>query len=402
MRCKALTSALAALLLSLTFAQAGGAASLFVSDRKAEAGDLTRLEFNLSAAAKPGEPVTLHVPVSRRDVSVLLTVLADRPTYEVSVLEIRDPAGQLLYAADSAAIQVPYVNAGFPQALAALGELNVLLPSHPDMAVTPGTYRVRLQSLGRLQRVTALVKKGLAARQLIDIAIWAGVTEDSRFYPGDAFDPLIAAVRQTLAPHGISVGSVTINSATAAEREALNGPVYHTLDDLCAFMKGRIAPENRSLQVLWLDRLRFSDGEELGGLSSAQPGTMMLRDGRNTCVAVGRNALGSNLQLEMATVLHEALHFMGLPHTSEETGDSFDHFRDTPECHLSVNDGRPNLKLGLAGDINGQIDDHECREEGGARNLMFPNGGVDFMPFHLTPQQAWVLKRHPLLYPDAQ
>jgi hypothetical protein len=50
----------------------------------------------------------------------------------------------------------------------------------------------------------------------------------------------------------------------------------------------------------------------------------------------------------------------------------------------------------VPGELDGKVTDHECGFCGGANNVLFWAGHKDFLPFSMTADQAWVIKRHPL------
>ena len=84
------------------------------------------------------------------------------------------------------------------------------------------------------------------------------------------------------------------------------------------------------------------------------------------------------------TIIHEGAHFMGLVHTTEEEGETFDLFTDTPECRASEFDSN--------GD--GLVEDFECDGVADGDNFMFwLEGGPE-----ISAGQAWAMRRHPFFY----
>ena len=111
-------------------------------------------------------------------------------------------------------------------------------------------------------------------------------------------------------------------------------------------------------------------------------------------------AYGQDYDMHAGNWLHEAGHFMSLEHTTEGDGLRFDFIEDTAKCEIEVFDGRDNL--GVEGQQDGEITDHECGIEGGANNFIFFAGHPDFLPFFISEDQAWVMRSHPLFKPVSQ
>ncbi len=82
------------------------------------------------------------------------------------------------------------------------------------------------------------------------------------------------------------------------------------------------------------------------------------------------------------TMAHEVGHQLGLFHTTEAGGDSFDLFDDTPECRASERDTND----------DGEVGGRECRRLDG-RNFMFWTS-ANYAQDQITPQQAEVLREH--------
>lgn len=90
------------------------------------------------------------------------------------------------------------------------------------------------------------------------------------------------------------------------------------------------------------------------------------------------------------TMAHEVGHQLGLFHTTEESGDSFDVMTDTPECDLATFDEN--------GD--GAVDALECQDVDG-RNFMFWVAD-EFAQDQLSAEQARMLTRSPAAVREAE
>ncbi len=125
------------------------------------------------------------------------------------------------------------------------------------------------------------------------------------------------------------------------------------------------------------------------GIAAGIPGALGVPDtaGSGVVVAVdGHKLQDGTLDVNTLgeTMAHEAGHLMGLFHTTEATGDSFDVVDDTPECDARTHDK----------DRDGAVYAEECTDADG-KNFMFWVSG-EFRQTELTPGQADVLNRSPV------
>jgi hypothetical protein len=160
------------------------------------------------------------------------------------------------------------------------------------------------------------------------------------------------------------------------------------LRGLCRAMSTSVG-DVRALNFAIVDRLDGDDPDAIiEGSSAGLPGTAMLAGSDLSCVAgmasPDPDDPGRDLFDRAVVVWHEAGHLLGLYHTSESDGRYFDLFDDTPECHSEERDA----------DNDGFIDLYECAGFD-ADNFMFHDGDGATM----TADQAWMIRRHPLLYP---
>ena len=107
----------------------------------------------------------------------------------------------------------------------------------------------------------------------------------------------------------------------------------------------------------------FSGGSGTFGSSAGIPGSMGdVNSWNGVLVSLAGHAAGSSLnsQLLGETAAHQIGLYLGLFHTTERNGTSFDILSDTPECNASTQDN----------DSSGTVTAEEC-ESYGADNLMF-------------------------------
>lgn len=93
----------------------------------------------------------------------------------------------------------------------------------------------------------------------------------------------------------------------------------------------------------------------------------------------------SDLLTQGATMAHEAGHFLGLWHTTEQNGTNFDPLSDTPECQRETYDSNK----------DGIVSSSECRSVDGP-NLMFWSD-ASYPQDTLSDMQNEVIFTHPLV-----
>ena len=131
----------------------------------------------------------------------------------------------------------------------------------------------------------------------------------------------------------------------------------------------------------------------LYGVSAGLPGTMGIASSWNGVINyLSAHATGSTLnnQLLGETAAHEMGHWLGLFHTTEANGTSFDPLSDTAQCVISRDS-----------DSNGKVYPEEC-EGYGADNLMFwtswstSSRAAGKKQENLSSEQQYILKYSPI------
>ena len=274
------------------------------------------------------------------DVSFVLTAVNEDPTAQTTVVEVAGPGGRI-------------DDGGVPDR-SETGEVSLMVPARAGDVVRPGTYRVILASENRGDLdVTVLVKSGAVSAdttQVLDVNVWLALS-DPAAGSADFRAYLEAGLRvemdQLLEPHDLRVGDITFSVAGPDDLASFSSVNANEVTDVCDAIAADVG-RTRAVNVGFVDRVFDADGLRVGGTSSGLPGAPLVAAADDTCVLVARSAR-SGVAQHGVTILHESLHFMGLPHTDEPT------------------------------------------------NLLYGGSVGEPTPVHLSAEQAWLVRRHPLL-----
>lgn len=330
-----------------------------------------------------GTSGSVRVTVRPGDMSLLVHARAADSEGLVFVTAVIDPSG----ADVGSLIGLEYGE------LSNSGEAAVYLPIRDDVDLVPGEYRIDFEATVPIVSSGAIVRSGDPdAAQVLDVVFWMVTTvEYDRTVLADRFR---AVGTDVFGPHDIAIGDIRFVDPPAAmvERHAVirleDGGSDGELRALCRDMTSSIGAV-RALNFAIVDRLDGGDPDAvIEGSSSGLPGTALLTGSDLGCVAGMAEVdpdFGNRDLLDRAVVVwHEAAHHLGLYHTTEADGTLFDLFDDTPECHADDRDSNR----------DGWVDLFECAGLDG-ENFMFHDGDGTVM----TADQAWMLRRHPLLRP---
>jgi hypothetical protein len=130
-------------------------------------------------------------------------------------------------------------------------------------------------------------------------------------------------------------------------------------------------------------------GGQAFGVSTGIPGALGTFGEAASSVIISAEAhrFGDALDFDefWRTMTHEAGHWLGLNHTTEEDGTAHDPISDTPECPPSADlDGDQSLSA------------EECAGRGGELNMFWEGIGET-----ITPHQGLVLRSNPIMQPHA-
>ncbi|WP_370328013.1 hypothetical protein [Euzebya sp.] len=347
------------------------------------------------------EPVT--VEVGPEDVSWSIGVIAPTADELVGIRRVVDPAGEVRYLADLRN-ELLLVDELHPRVLADAGAVGLYVTSEPGAPLAAGTWTVDVVANAGTPTSRVVVRSAAdvdAAPQRLDVVVWATAEVPE---PAALAAAWRAAADGVLGPHGMAIGRLEVVPAPEGAAgpfrtlgvDGLAAPV-HAACDAAAEATGA---DPRTAVVVLSERIgegvltaaagagpggvayRAPDGD-IEGYAVATPGTPVTGPASHACVAV---SAGDDPTAVGLVALHEVLHQAGITrHTTERTGRDFDRLADTPECPLDPHDADGDLEVTRA----------ECTGLD-ADNLMFwAVGGTA-----LTDDQAWRIRRHPLLHPE--
>jgi hypothetical protein len=275
-----------------------------------------------------------------------------------------------------------------------------MYPNDPRLPLTKGKYQF-LFAADRPTNVTVdvLIKKGPTPRQgSLPVTLWFAKTSYPRSNPLSAAtapnDPVFQAAitkwREIYATGQIALAANQITYKDLPADKASRLGVLDTDAELNELLAVANTSDAEGLNVYFIDQFNMPGAGGLLGISAGIPGVPSYPGLTHAGVAVALFPLyATNDPLERAdfaaTIAHEAGHYLGLYHTSERRGTTFDPIEDTPECR------------GTQFDQNGDrfVSTSEC-VSADASNLMFWTSNPKVvLAEKLTPAQSWVLLRNP-------
>ncbi len=378
------------------------------------------LERRVYSAESVSASKQLSVNIDADAVSILVNLQNEEIDAGMAVVEITDPDGDVLYSAEIGDEGPERLDSDYFGVLAGEGELSLLLPPSPELSLQPGDYTIRFitEDDTEISGAKAYVKSQPADTTLdrtdlyFDLNVWVAHPEDR--FNGESFRETVNTayltnINSILDKHGMAIKN--INFFYASDDAVVQFADVDIDSEFRATCRSMLAQTGTglALNLAFVRSLSSSEDNGIAGVSG-QPGTLESSEAEETCFMVSQSAYEADPangfpqsladQMQAGNILHEASHFMSLSHPSEGNGEEFDKITDTPECDITTFDGRDNAIFDVPGERDGEVSDHECSYEGGADNVIFYAGHPDFLPFHLTDDQAWVLRRHPLALPE--
>jgi len=279
------------------------------------------------AVTAPGDflPFAISIDHTARTTLALFTARSGR---RMLIESLSDSSGNVVFDAIALGPGVPPPrNPVNPIGVA----LTVLLPSGAEVA--RGAYRVDFlgEDRGPVD-VVELEREGTGTLLDLDLYFVAGPLGGSAGAPISAeLQRAIDRFSEFYNPVGIRIGEVRTHELVGglardfASLEMDASGNLPELDALFALTAGSI-----SASVSWFF---VRDAEGVLGIAGGIPGAQCLPGTAASGIVISSDLMGSGVTLENV-LIHETGHFLGLFHTTEVDGSSFDPFDDTPACGL--------------------------------------------------------------------
>lgn len=280
------------------------------------------------------------------------------------------------------------------------GDFGMLFPNSPRVAISAGTYRFTVLNENGTKGgdVSALVKRSTTSNlsnSRIDINLWFATSlfdaTSARTNPSlnaalDMFRAIYGTAGDTPTDDslGITLGNINyfdVPAAQASSYRVINSTegADSELRRLFEFSAG--AP-NRALNFFLVDEISGgSEGFVILGIAGGIPGIPFVQGTNASGVAVTLLDLTRDPSRIGRVMAHEAGHWLGLWHVTEQNGSMHDPLPDTPECPPSRD-----------ADDDEVLNDTECADVN-SDNLMFWLAGDSASK--LSGNQGFVLQRNP-------
>ena len=318
---------------------------------------------------------SFDLTVEEGESSFLVYAKAPMITHLVAIVNVIGPGGESVVAPNSLVSNI--------------GESALLIPQIPAIVIVPGVYTVFVESrVGTT--VGAIVKTAADGFQVIDATFWVA-TSSGELKTEEDREALAAIYRtrgdQIFNSQGLGIGEITFADPPQAvidEYASIAVPAFAPpteLSEVCLEMSEAFG-DDRSVHLVLVDEITDVGGESNGtlGIASGIPGATILGGMWTSCVLVTANLDGFGAADNAGTVWHEVGHLLGLFHTSESSGDSFDFFNDTPECAFAKD-----------ANADGFVDKFECPD--GSNFIFYNSEGTE-----ISVGQAALMGNHPLFH----
>jgi hypothetical protein len=325
---------------------------------------------------------TLTIKVDPGEVSFTLVAKAAVASAEVSLVKVTAPNGKVVFDHFD-----PLVTDFHEPSPLFSGSLISMYPNAPRVNIVPGNYSVVIGATATIDvKLDVLHKRqsGVPQGGTLPVVFW--FTNQKYLNATTAktdprFAEVVAVFTQIYAAVGIKVGPFTY--VDLPQPAADSYAVIDDFDKLAGLFATADGSAVKGLHFFMIDQFNLEGGSGIIGISGGVPGPPAFPGLPHGGVAVALSGLNDTGVLA-ETMAHEGGHFLGLYHTTERDGLSFDPLLDTPECPISQD--RNNDKVVTGAECGGF----------GSENLMFWSTAP--VPQRtLTSDQRFVLLRNPVL-----
>jgi len=158
-------------------------------------------------------------------------------------------------------------------------------------------------------------------------------------------------------------------------------------DDMDALFAMSAGYAKNRINIFFVESFGF---QGILGIAGGIPGPQLLQGTANSGVAINTfgglaGLQGKDMGAMASTMAHEVGHYLGLQHTTERYGDTFDPLSDTPQCDVNVRDRNK----------DGIVSAEECAALDGP-NLMFWSA-ADFPQEDVSGAQRYVVSLNPVV-----
>jgi len=313
-------------------------------------------------------------------ISFLLSTFLDNNS-AVAFYSLTDPDGADILSSSS----TPNLYNAASGSTADYGYANVLVPQSPSFSAKAGTWTFKNYANDRVK----LVMRSDSTPSNATIVVQPYITGTT--WSASDISEALGIMSNIYAKNGITLNiKSTITISDSQYASVSKTPTDSTTSALIS------QGSSEAVNLFFIEDYSGSNAGLLGNATGI-PGSMKMANSWNGVLnGLTAHATGSTIdsQLLGETVAHEFGHQLGLFHTSESVGTSFDILSDTPECAISRDS-----------DSSGKVSAEECDGYGGD-NIMFwtpwssSSRAAGKIQETFSSYQQFVLKHSPIANQD--
>ncbi len=357
-----------------------GAAPNVVQDSNTQVVDFGTIFVSASALTAQ---VSVNVPVDAVSLTFEGATVSDT-TARLVVYRLFSPSGKIYDYASGGSVKI------LPPT--GPGSFTVVMPNTPSMTFQPGVWTAYLlASKQTTAAVKAIIRTGpvdVPSEVNLNLFFVGLPTLNATTAQTDPnFLSVINSVRQLYAQTGISLGTIRFIDITGAAATAYSDLPDANLPSLMKLSNTPAAQAN-AVNLFFVHTIVGGgiSGYIILGESAGIPGNPF-QGTSGSGVAVTMANFPAGLSDISSTWAHEMGHWLGLFHTTESSGLSFDPLLDTPDCPRARDTN-----------ANGLMEPSECVGYG-ADNIMFWTSVPSISNTVFTPNQSFVMQRNPVVSP---